>query len=279
MEFTALLNEAKSLLILIPANPSLDSVAAGLSLYLSIREKKEATIVSSSPMTVEFNRLVGVNKISTESGDKNLAIKFVSYDSNGIERVSYDIEGNDFKLTVIPKPGMAAPKKDQIELFYSGISADTIVLVGGKSHLDFPQIDSKDSLGAKIVHIGITSFSNEGARDIISFARPASSISEIMASLIKEMGESINPDISTNLLMGIEEGSNSFTAPQVTANTFEIIASLMKAGGRRTPRVSQPRASFYPLGSIPGGPLEEVERKETPKDWLGPKIYKGTSVS
>ena len=55
-------------------------------------------------MVVEFNRLVGVNKITTELGNKNLVIKFKYYKVAGSEIVSYDIEKGEVKLSVMPKP-------------------------------------------------------------------------------------------------------------------------------------------------------------------------------
>ena len=87
-------------------------------------------------------------------------------------------------------------------------------------------------------------------------------------------------DISTNLIAGIEEGSNKFTGPEVTADTFQVVADLMKAGGRRQPGSDYRKfkKSKLPPGSIPGEELVE-KKKEAPKDWLEPKIYKGTSIS
>ena len=95
--FKSLLEEAKSILILLPLRPFFDQVAGGLGLYLALRESKEAAISSPSEMVVEFNRLVGVNKVTNELGNKNLVIKFSDYQATGIERVSYDIENGEFR--------------------------------------------------------------------------------------------------------------------------------------------------------------------------------------
>ena len=45
----------------------------------------------------------------------------------------------------------------------------------------------------------------------MSFAKPGATTSEMVANFIKENGMSIDPDIATNLVMGIEEGSANFT--------------------------------------------------------------------
>ena len=108
-------------------------------------------------------------------------------------------------------------------------------------------------------------------------------------------------DTATNLAAGIEEGTNSFQSSEVTASTFEIFAGLLKTGARRISKEKVQREA-YPVGSIPGevpqpqrgspkdtsrGPVgsestplgETPQPTKAPKDWLEPKIYKGTTVS
>jgi len=277
--FSTLIDSASSIIIILPKNPYFDQVAAGLGLYLSLRDKKETAIFCPTPMIVEFNRLVGVNKITSELGNKNLIVRFTDYNPRDVERVSADIENNQFYLTVIPKPQVSAPKKEQVEFSYSGVSADTVILVSGKTMEHFPSVLSKDLEGAKLIHIGTRDLQS-GSKDIISLAKPCSSVSEVVAALIKEAESPIDADIATNLLMGIEQGSKNFTQGDVTHETFEIFAYLMKIGGRRLPQ-EKDFQKFAPSPLVPRG-LELVEKekpKEPPRDWLEPKIYKGTSIS
>lgn len=281
--FKSIIDQSKSVLILLPVKPYFDQVAAGLSLYLTLRPEKEASISSPSPMIVEFNRLVGVNKVAQELGNKNLIIRFSDYKANNIERVSYDIENGEFRLTVIPKSGVSAPQKDQAELSYSGISSDTVILIGGLNDSHFPVLTSADLAGAKLIHIGPRTLSLSSGKNVISYARPASSCSELVASLIKESGLKIDSDIATNLVMGIEEGSNKFSGSDVTAETFQVFADLLKSGGKRLSESSYPK-KYEGRQAIPSqvSPMTEVKKqevKDAPKDWLQPKIYKGTSIS
>ena len=287
--FSSLIDSASSVLILLAARPYFDQVAAGLSLYLALRDRKDTSISCSTPMIVEFNRLVGVNKITSELGNKNMVIKLLDYNPRAVERVSAEVEGNELNLVVIPKSGTPPPKKEQVAISYSGVSADTVVLIGGANVSHFPQIEGKDLMGAKLLHLGTRAITLGSGKEPISFAKPGSSISEVAASLINESGFSMDPDIATNLLMGIEEGSREFKGPDVTAQTFEIVATLMKAGGKRIPPRTSPPAfrpqapsMTAPTPAFPAPQIEAVEPevpKEPPKDWLEPKIYKGTSIS
>lgn len=282
--FRSIIESANSILILLPTKPYFDQVAAGLSLYLSLKKQKEVNISCPSEMIVEFNRLIAIDKISTELGSKNLTIKFPDYNASDIERVSYDIENGEFKLTVIPKPGFLSPKKEQLEIYNSGISADTVILVGGGNISHFPLVTTKDFSNSKLIHIGTRDLEYEG---LMSFSRSSSSVSEIVTSLIEEGNLYLDPDIATNLIAGIEEASKDFKGSEVTADTFQKIANLMKSGGRRITLEKEEVIGNYPPGSIPQGlykndvNLEEkrAQEKKTPPDWLAPKIYKGNTVS
>jgi len=305
-----IIDDSKSVMILLPTKPFFDQVAAGLSLFLALRSQKDVQITAPSPMVVEFNRLVGVNKITQEMGNKNLVIEFSDYKASDIERVSYDIVDGKFRLTVIPKPNVSAPEKGQIQLNYSGVSSDTVILVGGANESHFPALASKDLAGAKVAHIGAKDLSLSQDKKVISLAKPASSVSEIIASYLIEGGYEIDEDTATNLLMGIEEASSNYTADQVSAETFEITANLLRLGGRRHAGRTHADASDFPKGSIPGQepqrdatsvmqpqqdqsqqtqarPVDiqnqQVDRAENeddqqpPQEWLKPKIYKGTT--
>ena len=280
--FPSLITSANSILILISDKPSFDQVAAALSLFLSLRGIKDAVVSSSKPMTVEFNRLVGVDRITQELGNKNLTISFKGYPAENIERVSADVEGSQFKLTVIPKTGLTSPQKEQVELSSSGVVSDLVILVGGNTDTDFSSLNTEDLSGAKIVHIGIKQLLASPNKEIMLFTLPVSSLSELVTILIKEGNLTLNGDSATNLIAGIEEASGNFTSEAVSADTFEVFAHLLRSGGVRTQKGGLKKE--YPIGSIPGQDLkvEKVEKKETPpapKDWFEPKIYKGTSVS
>jgi len=298
-----LIDSASSVLVVLPTKPYFDQVAAGLSLYLSVHDRKEAFIFCPSPMTVGFNRLIGINKISTEIGSKNLTIKFAGYDAANIDKVSYDIDDGEFKLTVVPKSGMAAPQKEQLNVSYAGVSADLVILVGGANDSHFPILSSDELANAKVAHIGTRVLDSK--REIMSFARPGATTSELIANLIKENGLTIDTDTATNLVMGIEDGSANFTSSEVTPETFETFAHLLRSGGARMPKVKLSPMGFPP-GAIlnkpfrtpfvqqPVTPMSQIESQpevvvpesgeespdiNPPSDWLQPKIYKGTSVS
>jgi len=276
----SIVDSADSVLILLPQKPYFDQVAAGLALFLALRDTKKVEIFCPSDMLVEFNKLIGVDKIATELGNKNLVIKFPGYQAVNIERVSYDIEEGEFKLTVIPKQQITPPQKEQIQVSYSGVSADLVILIGGGNEGHFPALSSKDLVGVKKLHIGIKDLAASQDSGILSFARSSSSTSELIGTLIKESAWEVDTDMATNLLLGIEVGTNHFSSEATTADTFQMVADLMKLGGHRMEKT--PRPQSFPPGAIPQGEAptkpESIEEEKAPQDWLGPKIFKGTSI-
>jgi hypothetical protein len=285
--FLSLVDQTQSVLILLPNHPNFDQVAAALAIYLSLRNSKSAVVSCPEPMRVEFNRLVGVDKITSEVGNKNLMIRFVNYPAENIERVSADEDQGEFVLTVTPKTGLVSPATEQIKMNFSGVSAGLVILIGGENEGSFAALTAKDLGGAKLIHFGTKVLGTNEKGSVLSFARPASSVSEVVAEIIKDAGLVMEADIATNLIAGIETGSNRLSGAGVSANTFELLAFLLRSGGQRT-RKEEAR-SVSPTNPILNPDLqanrpEKTEKKEmprepAPKDWFEPKIYKGTSIN
>jgi len=288
IDFRSYFEGAHSILILLPQRPYFDQVAAGLSLYLALVGKKEVNIVSPEPMLVEFNRLVGVDKVTDKVDNKNLLIKFAGYNAGDIEKVSSEIKGEELYLYVIPKAEALPPRKEQIEISYLGIAADLIILVGGANESHFPLALNEDLSSLPKIHLGIKKLSWSKGEEPLSWVKNCSSVSELVADLIRETGLEIDADIASNLIAGIEAGSNHYQSEGVSANTFQIIADLMHLGGQRPPQLIQKK---YPLGAVPTArqavrelsplksPQNGEQRKENqtpPSDWLAPKIFKTT---
>jgi len=250
-QFKNLVDNAKSILILLPTKPFFDQVAAGLALFLALREQKDVQIVSPSPITVDFNRIVGINKVTQEMGNKNLVIRFLDYKPDDIERIKYDLDNGQMFLTIIPKPAAKAPAKDQVQMSYSGVAADTVFLIGGMNDSHFPQLANKDLASAKLVHIGIKDVMLTGDKHPVSLARPSSSVSELVYYLLKNNGYDIDQDAASDLLMGIEDETNNFSDRDANADTFLAAADLMKRGAKRFSGTAPITPNNFPPGAIP----------------------------
>lgn len=307
------LNQAKDLFILLPKNPTLDQVASGLSLYLSLlKNGKRVSIACPDQMRVEFNRLVGVDKITTNLSSKegkNLIVSF-PYQEGSIEKVSYNIENDLFNLVIEPREGYPAITSDTIRYSFSGGNIDLIITVGVQnlSQLDSLFNNNQNLFSAKpVVNIDIKP-QNSGFGKVNIIETNVASLSELLVFLFSNLGLPLDGDIATNLLSGITSGSQNFTSNITQASTFEAAAICLKNGARKSFQEStrtnlqfaqqfQPRqeTNFSPnLKASAPVPQKQIEQKikpkfdlqtnqkksqeEAPPDWLKPKIYKGSTL-
>lgn len=275
--FVSLVNSAKSILIVLPTNPNFDQTAAGISLFMSLKKIKPVSIYSPSPMTVQFNRLISVDKVSQEIGNKNMIIRFTGYDAKNIEKVSCDVIENDIcQLTVVPVEGAASPSKEQAAIGYAGVSADMVIIISGENESHFPIISQQELMDSNVIHIGIKQISLATKKNYLSFTRIGSSVSEVVYGLIRENQMFIDSDIATNLLMGIEEiAGENFTGEGISAETFYSVADLMQYGAKRNSNKGV-HPSDFPAGSIPQPQLQnqvpvQTEQTQTQSQSEQPK--------
>lgn len=291
------LDPAKSVVVLLPQNPNFDAVAAALSLKLTLEAKqKQVTVVTPTPMTVEFNRLVGVDTIATSFGSPNLVISFHEQ-SDLVDTVSYDLDKGNLRLIITPKKGVTNLDHRQLKFSPGSTRADVIVTIDvpklealGEVHNSAADVMKSTKIVALNREMPEVTFTS------VHLTHPeSSSLSEMTASLIDAAGYTLDEDIATNLYMGITEATGHFQIPQVTHHTFEIAALLLRRGARRDEQLS---ATNFPPGSIPNKPLHEQASqnlgygtdgtepeepgetapeptKNPPDEWLEPKIYRG----
>lgn len=298
-----LIQKSQEILILTHDKPSADSVGSVLALYLGlINLGKKVTIACPDQITVGLSDFIGVNKIVSEMHKKNFVIS-LDYIEGSIEKVSYNIEGEKFNLVVEPRPGFESFDSDKVHFYHTGLGADliftidTIQLAGLKKLYD----ENPEMFSTKPV-INIDRHANNSNYGQLNIVNPSSATTaEIIAQVLSGIDVQITEDIATNLINAITIGSNNFQSPFVKAETFELIANCFRAGGKRfgAKITSEEIPSEESIGEahqhsvLQTEPLQSkssttppqipstksyVKPKETPEDWLKPKIFKSTST-
>ncbi len=256
-----LLVKSKQILIFLPVNPSVDVTAAGLALYFSLKASgKRAAIVCSEPIPVALNRLIGVDKIQNQIGGQNLVISF-EYLEDSIEKVSYNINNGKFNLVIQPKEGYPPLDYQKLSYKYSGAVADMLIIIGcqrpeevGRLYLEEKKLFAE----TESLNLDISRF-NSGYGKTNFIDPQSSSCSELAGLVIKNLNMTVNPDIATNILAGMETATNNFNF-RTRAETFDLIAWAMHAGGRRlqmqpvsSPQVLKKKPFSYPSSSEMSG--------------------------
>ncbi len=263
--------------ILIKKNPDLDQMAAALSLYLGLlKAGKKTNIVSPSEPIVEHSSLVGLDKVSTQIKSSGQDLTMVlPYEKGRIEKISYDIENDKIHLVVKAGPDGLGFDQSQINfLSTGGVSRGIFFLVGIKNlREDLAHLYSEDLFkGQPVVEIGREGNQYLSADNLQLIDSGASSICELMASLLVNLGAPLDVDIAQNLLTGINFATNNFQNDQTSPLAFEMAALLLRYGAKRKSVSEKPKNQELTVSE------KKKDQEEAPLDWLTPKIYKGGNL-
>ncbi len=296
------LSQNDNIAIVTGKNPSIDEMAAALSLYLLLKESKKAIIACPTQPIVELSNLVGIDKVATrlEGGEGDLVVSF-PYVEGEIEKVSYTLESGF--LNIIVKASQQGLTFDENSVKYSkgGATFSLLFVIGTPRLSDLGELINPDKLrNTKIINID-NKQKNEAYGDIAAVSSDFSSVSEQVADLVLSLGFRLDKDVAQNLLDGINYATQNFQSASTSPLAFELASLLMRNGAQRTQResISSPIAQRkYPSQRysqevqsdqnppnisrrLPANKRQnnqtEESNKKTPNDWLAPKVYKGSS--
>jgi len=281
-----LLKSANSVLLLIPEAPQIDEAAAALALMLSFKKMDLAAQVGcASKITVKFNRLFSIDKITNKIGQRNLIISF-DYIKDSIEKVSYNIKNDKFNLVVEPKKNAPTLDPSKVEYSRRGAEADLMFILGAKDLTDLGDIYEEEKKAfdkADLVNISCRKKVNYfGKVNLVD--KKKSSVSEIVGLMFKQLKFPIDADIATNLLAGIESGSDNFTSAKIQAESFKLAGFLMEQGAIKN-HLKTYKAKSQLSSSSQTRPDKQVKFNQKSKDqparpspdWYRPKVYKGNT--
>lgn len=303
---TQTLANSSEVVIVVTQNPTYDMMASALAMYLTLKSnQKNVEIACPSAMVVEFSRLVGLDKVKSSVGNKNLVVSF-DYLQDSIEKVNYHVEGKKFNLVIQPKKGTKPLDANNVSYSYSGLQADVIFAIGAKSYNDLGDIYSKNQLAfdnAYTISINQT-LETHFTQTAITDSN-ASSHSEITVWLLEKLGYMPENDAASNLLSGIDHATNRFSAPNTPGTAFMAAGKLIQNGAVRQSTITRPKAPNVPMPrdlhpdmqKTLLRPMSVEDSKNTtpdeqfdqtinpaaptqttpPKDWLEPKIFSGSS--
>lgn len=309
------IGSANDILVVTPKNPTTDSLGSALALYLTLPQMgKRVSVVSPEKVTVEVSNLVGIDKVGDTVGSKNFVIS-LDYEEGSIEKVSYNIEGDKFNLVIEPRPGFSF-SEEKVNFSKSVGNSDLLIFIDIPNPEDLGSLTEQlRDMASRMPVINIDTHPNNARYGKINIIQPqAASVSEVMLSLFQGLGYAINADTATNLLMGVSSGTDNFSSPRTTPDSFEAAATLLRMGAQKgqqggkmsgqtfTPPpggsyVPQPQPMMPRPRMIPPRPFQHAPQRpqpmqpqmpsmpqpmqsapmdeaEAPPDWLKPKIFR-----
>ncbi|MBP9719261.1 MAG: hypothetical protein KBD46_02235 [Candidatus Levybacteria bacterium] len=249
-----LLSKNDKIAILVGKNPSLDQMAGALALYIALGQGgKNVTIASPTESIVANSSLVGIDKVKTAlSGEGGDLIVSFPYREGEIEKVSYTLENGYLNIVVkATEDGLSFEQQDVLFKRSGGLPGLAFI-VGTARLSDLGSLFDADALkNTAIINIDNQN-DNQGFGDIVLVSPQASSVSELIGSLLSSLQIEVDQDIAQNLLSGLSQATNNFQENNTSFLAFEMAAAYMKKGAKR---MSVPLRPAADSGKSPFGPF------------------------
>lgn len=297
------LASAQSILIVVSQKTGFDGIAAGLSLYLSIKKLgKNVSIVAKNPTVGDAQLLYGVDKIGKNEDKKDLVISVADAVKN-VDKVTYFLEGDVLKIIVHAFPDSNGISTEEITFDKASTKGDILLSLGFSSIEELrSELTHEQDIDSNIWIVNLNNSTPVKKFAQLDLSDPnVSGISEITTSFFQLMAFPVDEDIAFNLYSGLAAASQMFSPKIVTPNTLQVAAWLLKFGAGKA-GLAQSTAALYesttkasrnvlleqpgiqPLdqnqttGKIQETSEEQIEReKQAQKEWLKPpKIYRGS---
>lgn len=234
-----LLDQSQSVFVVVGSGSGYDQLVAASALSAGLQAADKAVRLLAVEEPKNNFGISELSQLKTDIGHQHLSISF-EYSEDAVDKVSYHIgeETNRFYLTIKPKKGHDPLDPSTVEYSYTGADVDLIFLIGVGSLEDLEQLYygyEKLYQDTPIVSINTypTSFGTVKLE-----TNGATGYSDLTAQLLDQLDLYVGSDSATHLLSALEKTSESFQSDKTTAETFEIAASLLRAGAVRTPAPS-----------------------------------------
>lgn len=315
LELRNLLTSAQNILLALPSAVEIDHLASALALALSLKQNnKNVTVATLAEIKVSYSHLYGIGEVkndlpaSSNKGDLIITLGGVASPDGkitSVEKLDYFTIGSDWNLVFRTKPGQNF-EPAFINPHRENKNFDLIFTLGLQNLGNLGALyTNRQNVFANSPLINITNETAETFAKVNWQENQTSSLSEMVAQLIKILNLPIERDLASNILSGIFSATANLEKASVSAETYEIVAWALKAGGKKpslatgdtipsVPPFSQPiqplsqptpaatlnkvfGANIFPNSPVSTPSPEEVPSQEqviTPEDdWLTPKIY------
>lgn len=225
------LQHRQAILVALPQNPSVDAVAAALTLRAILQEQgKKADIVCHGfvpSKRLEF--MPGLESIAATMPSVQKCIVAVDKRRYPIADIGYTVTDDQLRIFITPKAGVLPA--EAMRVYPSGFAYDLIVTINTSELAALGEAyEMHKPLFQTVPLINIDHRAdNEHYGQINWVDIKATSTSELILSLWPTT-QSIDTSHATALLAGIMDETHSFRTPQVTPMTLETVSKLLQAG-------------------------------------------------
>ncbi|MDD2822676.1 MAG: hypothetical protein PHQ59_01210 [Candidatus Daviesbacteria bacterium] len=258
---------AQNILIAIPTEVTIDRLASGLALYLSLKTAgKNVSIVTDGVLTVGFTHLFGIGNVKNtlpqnSSGDYTITLgNVVAPDGHipALQNLDWAPAGNtksDLKLTFHVNPGQKF-EPTFVTPAHEGGNFDLIITIGANTWLSLGSIYANSSqMFTNTTILNIDNQSENTNYGQINLVDGEASLSEIIGLLLPALNLPYEADTASNIIAGLYDKTQGLQT--AGADTYEVMAQALRVGGQKpsnssnTAPMSEPAAQAASTTGMP----------------------------
>lgn len=229
--------DKKNILIVLPKNPSSDTIASSIALFDFLQTEKHCQIEIISQDFTKKEKIKFLKKqdiIKDKISNLKKFILSINIKDTGLKEMSYDIKDDKLKIYITPKQNHI--KKENIKTAESDFRYDLIFVLGAHDLNSLGEIyENNTELFYKKTIINIDNNPHNehfGHINIVDVTK--SSVSELLFEILENWHkENINPDIANAILTGMITSTKSFKESNTKPQTLELASRLMHLGANR----------------------------------------------
>lgn len=263
---------ANRILIVLPQNLNTDNLAAGLSLYLSLKSAgKKVDIVSTGTPLVAQSNLFGIGEVRNhvaKAGAGNFIISLDGVVDNtgsmqqvpALEKLDWYPEGSKLNLVFHVVPGQRF-EPTNITSRHEEAGYDLTWVIGSQNLNELGDLFISNS--QYFAQSQVVNIDNNPQNAYFGFANvvdpQASSLSEIVAQVLPSLTLNMDRDVASNIITGIYGATNNLTQ-KINPDTFMVVSQAVQVGG------TLPNASQQPVveQSQPVAQPQPMQAQSTP---------------
>ena len=231
------INDADSILVTLSKDPTVDEMTAALGLTMMLDKMgKHATAIYSgkTPNALEF-----LKPNETFEADTNSLQDFIiALAKEKADHLRYKIEGDFVKVYITPYKTTIT--EDDLEFSRGEVNVDLVISL---DVVEAEDLDAALATHGRIMHnASLVNISNSapGRLGGVEWSDPqASSVSEMIVTLLEAMDQEIPKEVATALLTGIVAATERFSNERTTPETMALSSRLMQLGADQQLIVAQ----------------------------------------
>ena len=226
------LKTARSVLVTVSRDPSVDQLAACIGLTLIVNKlgsHGSAVFSGQIPSTIEFLK----PEETLEKTADSLRDFIIALDKNKADKLKYKVEDQVVKIFITPY--RTSLSESDLEFSQGDFNVELIVGIGVKEQED---LDQAIFAHGRILHdatVACINNTQQGSLGSLNWHdEAASSLCELVTDLVIGLDDKLlDEQIATCLLTGIIAETDRFSNEKTTAQTMSVSAKLMAAGANQ----------------------------------------------